>query len=187
MKYLEARKLVHRDLAARNVLVGEIISGIPIVKVADFGLARKLMEDIYEAQEGTKCPIKCSTIAFFSRIIRFYLGTAPEAINLRNYTVKSDVWSYGVLLFEVFSRGCSPYAGKLFLLLIILSDLYFLIGLTNCQAIAKIGEGERLPCPKIKGNLGLVYSSNFFNFIRDWQTGTSQSYLHASNAQVLGA
>ena len=60
MKYLEEIKLVHRDLAARNVLVGEKISGVPVVKVADFGLARKLMEeDIYEAQTGAKFPIKC--------------------------------------------------------------------------------------------------------------------------------
>lgn len=59
MKYLEDRKLVHRDLAARNVLVGEKISGVPVVKVADFGLARKLMEeDIYEARTGAKFPIK---------------------------------------------------------------------------------------------------------------------------------
>ena len=66
MKYLEERKLVHRDLAARNVLVGEKISGVPVVKVADFGLARKLMEeDIYEAQTGAKFPIKCFLIIKF--------------------------------------------------------------------------------------------------------------------------
>jgi serine/threonine protein kinase len=60
MMYLESRKLVHRDLAARNVLVGDKISGVPEVKVADFGLARKLMnENIYEAQVGAKFPIKC--------------------------------------------------------------------------------------------------------------------------------
>lgn len=60
MMYLESRKLVHRDLAARNVLVGDKISGVPEVKVADFGLARKLMdENIYEAQTGAKFPIKC--------------------------------------------------------------------------------------------------------------------------------
>jgi len=60
MMYLESRKLVHRDLAARNVLVGDKISGVPEVKVADFGLARKLMdENIYEAQLGAKFPIKC--------------------------------------------------------------------------------------------------------------------------------
>ena len=73
---MEDRKLVHRDLAARNVLVGEKISGVPVVKVADFGLARKLMEeDIYEARTGAKFPIK---------------WTAPEAgrhfngLNLRS-------------------------------------------------------------------------------------------------------
>lgn len=73
MKYLEERKLVHRDLAARNVLVGEKISGVPVVKVADFGLARKLMEeDIYEARTGAKFPIKCKICEFhFINIIYF--------------------------------------------------------------------------------------------------------------------
>jgi serine/threonine protein kinase len=65
MCYLEERRLVHRDLAARNVLVGEKISNVPEVKIADFGLARKLMdeENIYSAQEGAKFPIK--VIRFF--------------------------------------------------------------------------------------------------------------------------
>ncbi|KAE9555743.1 hypothetical protein FO519_001095 [Halicephalobus sp. NKZ332] len=82
MKYLEERRLVHRDLAARNVLVGENISGVPVVKVADFGLARKLMdEEIYEARTGAKFPIK---------------WTAPEAANHGNFTV---------------NRGQVPYAG----------------------------------------------------------------------------
>lgn len=60
MCYLEERRLVHRDLAARNVLVGEKISNVPEVKIADFGLARKLMDEdnIYSAQEGAKFPIK---------------------------------------------------------------------------------------------------------------------------------
>lgn len=66
MMYLESRKLVHRDLAARNVLVGEQISDAPEVKVADFGLARKLMgENIYEAQSGAKFPIKCNLFKSF--------------------------------------------------------------------------------------------------------------------------
>lgn len=117
MKYLEERKLVHRDLAARNVLVGEKISGIPTVKVADFGLARKLMEeDIYEAKMGAKFPIK---------------WTAPEAATTGNFTVKSDVWSYGILLFEIFTRGQQPYSG-----------------MHNREVVEQVSIGYRIPCPK---------------------------------------
>uniref|UniRef100_A0A183BIB2 Non-specific protein-tyrosine kinase n=1 Tax=Globodera pallida TaxID=36090 RepID=A0A183BIB2_GLOPA len=110
MKYLEERKLVHRDLAARNVLVGDKISGVPVVKVADFGLARKLMEeDIYEASAGT----------------------APEAAIQGSFTVKSDVWSYGILLYEIFTRGAIPY-----------SDL------NNKEVIEQVVIGHRLSCPR---------------------------------------
>ncbi|KAI1709089.1 protein tyrosine kinase domain-containing protein [Ditylenchus destructor] len=117
MKYLEERKLVHRDLAARNVLVGEKISGVPVVKVADFGLARKLMEeDIYEARTGAKFPIK---------------WTAPEAAQCGNFTVKSDVWSYGILLYEIFTRGQVPYPG-----------------MHNREVIEQVEQGYRMPCPK---------------------------------------
>uniref|UniRef100_A0A1I7SCC5 Tyrosine-protein kinase n=1 Tax=Bursaphelenchus xylophilus TaxID=6326 RepID=A0A1I7SCC5_BURXY len=83
MMYLESRKLVHRDLAARNVLVGEEVDGIAQIKIADFGLARKMMDDEYKADAGSNFPLK---------------WTAPEAILEGNFTVKSDVWSYGILL-----------------------------------------------------------------------------------------
>ncbi|KAI6218058.1 Tyrosine-protein kinase [Aphelenchoides besseyi] len=117
MTYLETKKLVHRDLAARNVLVGEIISGVPVVKVADFGLARKLMEEnVYEARMGAKFPIK---------------WTAPEAAACGNFTVKSDVWSFGILLYEIFTKGHTPY-----------------VGMQNRQVLEEVDRGYRMPIPR---------------------------------------
>ncbi|KAL3102973.1 hypothetical protein niasHT_025881 [Heterodera trifolii] len=117
MMYLESRKLVHRDLAARNVLVGDKISGVPEVKVADFGLARKLMdENIYEAATGAKFPVK---------------WTAPEAQRCGNFTVKSDVWSFGILLYEIFSLGHTPYPG-----------------VQNHDVLRDLDQGKRMACPK---------------------------------------
>ncbi|XP_076462223.1 tyrosine-protein kinase Yes-like [Babylonia areolata] len=93
MAYLETENFVHRDLRAANILVGEHHD----VKVADFGLARILQEeDIYTATENTKFPIK---------------WTAPEAALERKFSVKSDVWSFGVLLYELVTYGRVPYPG----------------------------------------------------------------------------
>ena len=92
MAYLEAQNYIHRDLAARNILVGDGLS----VKVADFGLARLIREQEYEARVGARFPIK---------------WTAPEAANFNRFSIKSDVWSFGILLTELVTYGRLPYAG----------------------------------------------------------------------------
>lgn len=92
MKFLETKKYVHRDLAARNILVGDR----NIVKIADFGLARLIKDNEYEAHAGARFPIK---------------WTAPEAATHNKFTTKSDVWSFGVLLTELVTYGRVPYPG----------------------------------------------------------------------------
>lgn len=90
MAYLEKNNYIHRDLAARNCLVGEQ----NIVKVADFGLARYVIDDQYTSNGGAKFPIKWSP---------------PEVLNFTRFSSKSDVWAYGVLCWEVFTCGDMPY------------------------------------------------------------------------------
>ncbi|XP_053689299.1 tyrosine-protein kinase Abl isoform X3 [Sabethes cyaneus] len=92
MSYLESRNFIHRDLAARNCLVGDN----NLVKVADFGLARLMRDDTYTAHAGAKFPIK---------------WTAPEGLAYNKFSTKSDVWAFGVLLWEIATYGMSPYPG----------------------------------------------------------------------------
>ncbi|XP_061552144.1 tyrosine-protein kinase Srms isoform X3 [Phycodurus eques] len=111
MAYLEDRNIVHRDLAARNILVGEDL----VCKVADFGLARIIKDSVYTASRSTKIPVR---------------WTAPEAAIYQKFSVKSDVWSFGVLLYEMMSRGKMPYDGK-----------------NNKQVLDLLSSGARLACP----------------------------------------
>ena len=92
MHYLSERGLIHRDLAARNVLVGQN----ELCKVADFGLLRELPRDdsIYHMQTSVPCPVR---------------WMPPESISQRRFSTASDVWSYGVLLWEMFNPRKMPY------------------------------------------------------------------------------
>nr|XP_033338689.1 tyrosine-protein kinase Btk29A isoform X3 [Megalopta genalis] len=90
MAYLERHNYIHRDLAARNCLVGSE----NVVKVADFGLARYVLDDQYTSSGGTKFPIKWAP---------------PEVLHYTRFSSKSDVWAYGVLMWEVFTCGKMPY------------------------------------------------------------------------------
>ena len=110
MAYLEEQNYVHRDLAARNILVGENV----ICKVADFSLARVIHEDIYEGHKGERIPIK---------------WTAPEAAISKRFTIKSDVWSFGVVLYEI-TYGRFPYHR-----------------MTNAQVLEALQQGYRMPHP----------------------------------------
>ncbi|XP_004084821.1 platelet-derived growth factor receptor alpha [Oryzias latipes] len=93
MEFLSSKNCVHRDLAARNVL----LSQGKIVKICDFGLARDIMHDSnYVSKGSTFLPVK---------------WMAPESIFDNLYTTLSDVWSYGILLWEIFSLGGTPYPG----------------------------------------------------------------------------
>ncbi|XP_012233524.1 tyrosine-protein kinase Src42A isoform X1 [Linepithema humile] len=111
MAYLESQNYIHRDLAARNVLVADG----NVVKIADFGLARLIKEDEYEARIGARFPIK---------------WTAPEAANYSKFSIKSDVWSFGILLTELVTYGRIPYPG-----------------MTNAEVLHQVEHGYRMPCP----------------------------------------
>ena len=114
MAYLEKNNSIHQDVFTRNVLVGENL----ICKVANFELAHVhfIDEDIYKAPKGTPYP---------------YKWTAPEAAMYAHFTIKSDVWSFGIVLYELITHDCIPYPGMTFI-----------------QVFTALLNGYRMPCPK---------------------------------------
>ncbi|XP_034520139.1 muscle, skeletal receptor tyrosine-protein kinase isoform X2 [Ailuropoda melanoleuca] len=113
MAYLSERKFVHRDLATRNCLVGENM----VVKIADFGLSRNIYSaDYYKANENDAIPIR---------------WMPPESIFYNRYTTESDVWAYGVVLWEIFSYGLQPY-----------------YGMAHEEVIYYVRDGHILACPE---------------------------------------
>lgn len=117
MRYLEQKKIVHRDLAARNILV----SDNRLVKIADFGLAQFIDgTGYYQATNNRALPLK------------WY---APETITHQRFSHKSDVWSFGVTLYEMFTFGESP-------------NLVQNRELSGEEMLSLLEEGTRLPCPR---------------------------------------
>ncbi|NWI16796.1 BMX kinase, partial [Crypturellus soui] len=117
MAFLESCQFIHRDLAARNCLVDSNLT----VKVSDFGMTRYVLDDLYISSLGTKFPVKWS---------------APEVFHYTKYSSKSDVWAFGILMWEVFTLGKQPY------------ELY-----DNMQVIEKVSQGFRLYRPQLVSDI----------------------------------
>lgn len=111
-EYLASHHFVHRDLAARNILVGDNL----MVKISDFGLSRDIYSsDYYRVQSKSLLPVR---------------WMPPESILYGKFTTDSDVWSFGVVMWEVFSYGLQPYYGY-----------------SNQEVITMIRSRQILPCP----------------------------------------
>ncbi|XP_069189983.1 uncharacterized protein [Procambarus clarkii] len=113
MKYLASQHYVHRDLATRNCLVGAHL----VVKIGDFGMSRDVYTtDYYQFGGRTLLPVR---------------WMPPESILYRRFTIESDIWSFGVVLWEIFTGGKQPWYGY-----------------TNQEVITQITAGKMLNCPE---------------------------------------
>uniref|UniRef100_A0A673BP73 Tyrosine-protein kinase n=1 Tax=Sphaeramia orbicularis TaxID=375764 RepID=A0A673BP73_9TELE len=113
MAYLESSNFIHRDLAARNCLVSKNNE----VKVSDFGMTRFVLDDQYTSSQCSKFPVKWSS---------------PEVIRFCKFSSKSDVWSFGVLMWEVYNEGRLPYDNQ-----------------TNAEVVESLNAGLRLLKPRL--------------------------------------
>ncbi|XP_066515046.1 angiopoietin-1 receptor [Hoplias malabaricus] len=138
MDYLSQKQFIHRDLAARNILVGENF----VAKIADFGLSRG--QEVYVKKTMGRLPVRWMAI---------------ESLNYSVYTTNSDVWSYGVLLWEVVSLGGTPYCG-----------------MTCAELYEKLPQGYRLEKP-------LNCDDEVYELMR--QCWREKPYERPSFAQIL--
>ncbi|XP_075959569.1 tyrosine-protein kinase ITK/TSK isoform X1 [Anarhichas minor] len=113
MAYLETSNFIHRDLAARNCLVSKNNE----VKVSDFGMTRFVLDDQYTSSQCSKFPVKWSS---------------PEIIKYCKFSSKSDVWSFGVLMWEVYNEGRLPYENR-----------------SNGEVVESLNKGLRLLKPRL--------------------------------------
>ncbi|KAK3519270.1 hypothetical protein QTP70_023140 [Hemibagrus guttatus] len=111
MQYLEHNNFIHRDLAARNCMV----NSKNVVKVCDFGMARYVLDDQYTSSMGSRFPVKWSP---------------PEVLHYNKFSSKSDVWSFGVLMWEVFAEGRTPFGNR-----------------PNAEVVDEVTQGVRLYKP----------------------------------------
>jgi len=140
MEYLSSKKVIHRDLAARNILVSET----NICKVADFGFSRDVMaNNIYERKSEGRLPIR---------------WMAPEALYDNVYTTKTDVWSFGVLMWEIVTLGSTPYPG-----------------MSGSEVMKRVREGVRLEKPEHCDRE--IYNMMFYCWDNDPQERPSFSQL----------
>ncbi|XP_065655636.1 uncharacterized protein LOC100214787 isoform X5 [Hydra vulgaris] len=152
--YLASLKFVHRDLAARNILLDSDLT----CKIADFGLSRHfLSEEQYYLSNGGRIPVK---------------WTAPEALQFNKYSSKSDVWSYGIVLWEIWSIGIPPYGNW-----------------CNDKVIKEVCENNyRLPAPSGVPNYIYKLMLDCWNFDKNKRPSFSQIKfsLRKDDDQILG-
>uniref|UniRef100_A0A674K4Y2 TXK tyrosine kinase n=1 Tax=Terrapene triunguis TaxID=2587831 RepID=A0A674K4Y2_9SAUR len=151
MEYLERNRFIHRDLAARNCLV----NAKNIVKISDFGMTRYVLDDEYISSSGAKFPVKWSS---------------PEVFHFNKYSSKSDVWSFGVLMWEVFTEGKMPFENK-----------------SNSEVVHEISEGYRLYQPYLASlTVYKVMYSCWHELCPSFPHLLSNVYLTAYKISALG-
>eukprot|EP01119_Soliformovum_irregulare_P016104 TRINITY_DN462_c0_g1_i1.p1 TRINITY_DN462_c0_g1~~TRINITY_DN462_c0_g1_i1.p1 ORF type:complete len:299 (-),score=77.09 TRINITY_DN462_c0_g1_i1:76-888(-) len=117
MEYLSQRNILHKDLALRNLLIASDETGKSTILVSDFGLASSLEEkNYYTKKDDTPLPVKWA---------------APEALLFNRQTTASDVWSFGIVLWEMYSYGANPYTG-----------------MSNRETTDFVVDGGRMKCPQ---------------------------------------